>query len=217
MCGKFTQMISWRALVRLSDLLGSTGDEETVTPMRFANVIALDGEGRRKSVRMRWGLVPPGAKDPLADRPHIHARAETIDSKPTFRGAFRRQRGLIAVATFNEGKEIAPNKTEQYVLTPRDGKPAAIAVIWERWGEPHEAPLLSFAMVTVPPNELIGTITDRMPALIEDGDWAKWLGEEPATVEELKAMLRPSDRGLDLRKAGKPPPKPKKGGQPTLL
>jgi putative SOS response-associated peptidase YedK len=217
MCGKFTQMISWGALVRLSDLLGGVGEEETVTPMRFANVIALDGEGRRKSVRMRWGLVPPGAKDPLAGRPHIHARAETIDSKPTFRDAFRHRRGLIAVSTFNEGKEIAPKKTEQYVLTPKDAKPVAIAVIWERWGEPHEAPLLSFAMATVPPNELIGTITDRMPALIEDGDWAKWLGEEPATAEELMAMLRPSGRGLDMRKAAKPPSKPKKGDQPTFL
>jgi putative SOS response-associated peptidase YedK len=216
-CGKFTQLMSWGALVHLSDLLASAGEEETVTPMRFANVIALDGERRRKSVRMRWGLVPPGAKDPVAGRPHIHARAETLDGKPTFRDAFRHRRGLIAVATFNEGKEIAPGKTEQYVLTPKDGKPVAIAVIWERWSESHEAPLLSFAMVTVPPNELIGTITDRMPALIEEGGWAKWLGEEPATGEELKAMLRPSGRGLDMRKAGKPPPKLKKSDQPTFL
>jgi putative SOS response-associated peptidase YedK len=205
-------------LVHLYDLLGSTdGDrEETVTPMRFVSVITLDGERQRKSMRMRWGLIPPGAKDPMAGRPHIHARAETLDSKPTFRGAFRHHRGLIAVSTFNEGKEITPTKTEQYVLTPKDGKPVAIAVIWERWSEVHEAPLLSFAMVTVPPNDLIGTITDRMPALIEDGDWARWLGEEPATLEELKAMLRPSSRDLDMRKAGKPP-KPRKGDQPTLL
>ncbi|MGC9954295.1 MAG: SOS response-associated peptidase [Rhizomicrobium sp.] len=218
MCGKFTQMISWGALVRLSDLLGSAGTDqmETVTPMRFANVIALDGERRRKSVRMRWGLVPPDARDPTAVKPHIHARAETVDSKPTFRDAFRHRRGLIAVSTFNEGKEISPTKTEQYVLAPKDGKPIAIAVIWERWSETREAPLLSFAMVTVPPNELIGTITDRMPALIADGDWAKWLGEEPATAEELKAMLRPSGCDLDMRKAGAS--KPKKGGdQPTLL
>jgi putative SOS response-associated peptidase YedK len=220
MCGKFTQMMSWGVLVKLADLLGNAdGDQvETVTPMRFASVIALDGERRRKSVRMRWGLIPPGAKDPMAVRPHIHARAETLDSKPTFRDAFRHRRGLIAVSTFNEGKEITPSKTEQYVLTPKDGKPIAIAVIWERWSESHEAPLLSFAMVTVPPSELIGTITDRMPALIEDSDWARWLGEEPATAEELKAMLRPSDRDLDMRKAEKPPSNPKKGGnQPTLL
>jgi putative SOS response-associated peptidase YedK len=217
MCGKFIQMKSWGALVRLSDLRSGTDEEETVTPMRFANVVALDGEGRRRSVRMRWGLVPPGAKDPQAGKPHIHARAETIDGKPTFRDSFRQRRGLIAVSSFNEGKEIAPNKTEQYVLTPKDGMPIVIAAIWERWGEAREASLLSFAMVTVPPNDLIATITDRMPALIESSDWAKWLGEEPATSGELKAMLRPSGCGLEMRKAGKPPSMPKKSDQPTFL
>jgi len=217
-------MMSWGDLVILADLIGTAGSDpnqsETVTPMRFASVIALDGEGRRKSVRMRWGLVPPGAKDPMAGRPHIHARAETVDSKPTFRDAFRLRRGLIAVSTFNEGKEITPTKTEQYILTPKDGKPIAIAAIWERWGESHGNVLLYFAMVTVPPSALIGTITDRMPALIEESDWAKWLGEQSATVEELKAMLRPSARELEMCAAGKPapPPKPKKGDDhPTFL
>jgi len=215
MCGKFTQMMTWGELIELADLQGApAGGIETVTPMRFAKVIALDGEGRRRSVRMRWGLVPPGAKDPMSAKPHIHARAESLDAKPTFRDAFRHRRGLIAATTFNEGREITPTKTEQHILTPLDGRPVAIAVIWERWCERQGSSLLSFAMVTVPPNRLIGTITDRMPALIEDRDWAKWLGEEPASAEELKAMLRPSTRALDMRKAGKPDPSK---DRPTLF
>jgi putative SOS response-associated peptidase YedK len=159
---------------------------------------------------MRWGLVPPGTKDPAAVRPHIHARAESLDTKPTFRDAFFNRRGLIAVTTFNEGREITPTKTEQHVLTPRDGNPVIIAVIWERWSERQGSSLLSFAMVTVPPNSLVATITDRMPALVDDADWAKWLGEEPASAEELKSLLRPSDRDFDMRVATKPPPKPRR-------
>lgn len=218
MCGKFTQMLSWGELVELSDLQTSTraDGEETITPMRFASVIALDHEGKRKAVRMRWGLVPPGVKDPAAAKPHIHARAESIDTKPTFRDAFLKRRGLVVVNTFNEGREITPTKTEQHVLTPLDGRPIAIAVVWERWSERQGSSLLSFAMVTVPPNELIATITERMPALIEDKDWPKWLGEEPASLEELKALLRPSGRGLDMRPATRPPAKPS-ADQPELF
>lgn len=216
MCGKFTQMMSWSALVELSDLQESRSDVETITPMRFATVIACDDERQRKAVRMRWGLVPSGVKDPLAIKPHIHARAESIEVKPTFRDAFLRRRGLVVVSTFNEGREITPTKTEQHVLTPLDGKPVAIAVVWERWSERQGSSLLSFAMVTVPSTEQIETITERMPALIDDADWAKWLSEEPATIEELKALLRPSKRGLDLRKAAKPPSKPRPD-QPDLF
>jgi putative SOS response-associated peptidase YedK len=96
----------------------------------------------------------------------------------------------------------------QYVCTPKDGKHIAIAVIWDRWSDGGPS-LLSFAMVTMPPCEIIGTITDRMPALLEDSDWPKWLGEEPASVEELKAMLRISPRDLDMVRASKPPVPPK--------
>jgi putative SOS response-associated peptidase YedK len=122
------------------------------------------------------------------------------------------------VSTFNEGKEITPRKTEQHVVTPRDGNPVAITVLWERWGEVHAGGVDTFAMVTVPANGLIGTITDRMPAIIEPGDWSKWLGEEPAHDEELKAMLKPFDGDWDMRpEKQKTPPLKLSDSQPDLF
>ncbi len=214
MCGKFTQILTWSEMVEISNLLlaSEAGIVETVTPMRVASVIALDDRGRRRAVRMRWGLVLPGTRKPI-----IHARAETIDVKPTFRDAFASRRGIVAVSTFNEGLEVTPTKTEQYVLTPDDGAPIGIAVVWERTPDPRGGSLLSFAMVTVPPNELIGSITDRMPALIDPADWPVWLGETPAKLEDVKALLRPSARALTMKRAAKPPPRKKDDGQPTLF
>ena len=220
MCGKFTQKTSWGTLVELADLVNApAGPEETVTPMRFAGVIRRNADGRREVARMRWGFARASAGDPLGPAMHIHARGETLDTRPTFRDAFRYSRGLLAVRTFNEGKEISPTKTEQYVITPNDGLPVAIAVIWERWVERSEGELLTFAMVTVPANTLIGAITDRMPAVIRPDDWGKWLGETPAGVDEWKALLTPFEGDWTMRPQPKtpPPPKPQNNSQPSLF
>lgn len=211
MCGKFTQKLDNR-LEALADALGDA-PLETVTPMRFADVVALGKDGERKLVRMRWGLIAHDAPDVRDAKPHIHARAESIDVKPTFREAFARRRGLIFVSSFNEGEELSPTKTAQYVLTPTDDRLIAIAVIWNHWRKDGEPSLLTFAMVTTPANELIGTITDRMPALVEIEDWPKWLGEVSASPEELKSLLRPSTRALKMQAAATkspPPAKPKR-------
>ena len=68
-------------------------------------------------------------------------------------------------------------------------------------------------MVTVPASELVAAITDRMPAILEDADWAAWLGEVPTTPAEAKSVLK-TMQGVNWRmereaKPTKPPPKRK--------
>ncbi len=220
MCGKFTQKPEWTGVTTLEELQAAAESSarpvETITPMRMADVIRLGANGKRETARMRWGLVPANADDPNVGTKFIHARAETIDSKPTYRDAFLKRRALIAVETFNEGEEISPSKTIQYIVSPKDGKPLAIAVIWEAWSR-GPVPLLSFAMVTTPPNALIAKITDRMPAVLPPEHWAKWLGEEPATVEELKSLLIPVEGDWEMKQAKKPAPPPRPSPQASLF
>ena len=198
-------------MVHLADFLGApSGASETVTPMRFATVLRLKADGTREAARLRWGLVPSWATDPNRS-PLIHARAESLGERPAFREAFAGRRGLLVVQTFNEGKEITPNKTEQHTITPDDGRPLAIAVVWDRWQDPlgRGPPLESFAMVTVPANSLIATITDRMPAVLAPEHWSAWLGEEPSDAHALKAMLKPFEGRWTMR-----PEKPQKPTRP---
>lgn len=220
MCGKFTQKPEWTGVTTLEELIAAAEagarPVETITPMRMADVIRLGANGKRETARMRWGLVPANADDPNVGTKFIHARAETIEQKPTYRDAFQKRRGLIAVEAFNEGEEISPSKTIQYVVSPKDGNPLAIAVIWEIWSK-GPVPLLSFAMVTTPPNALIAKITDRMPAVLPPEHWAKWLGEEPATTEELKALLIPVEGDWEMNQAKKPAPPPKPSAQASLF
>jgi putative SOS response-associated peptidase YedK len=62
------------------------------------------------------------------------------------------------------------------------GKPAFAAGEWVR----------SFAIITTEPNELCAELHNGMPAVLKPEVWRAWLGEEPATVRDLKVMLAPT-------------------------
>lgn len=192
MCGKFTAMYSWRQVHAFSQPLTVSPGDDVVTyrPMSNLPVIVFDKKtGTRRIVPMRWGF--PHRSNPNRPDP-IHVRSETIDQKPTFKDAFLNgQRGIVVMQTFNEGKELPSGKTEQWTINPGDGIPRGFAFLWRRYeiaGLP--APLFACVMATVPPNKLIAEITDRMPAILEAEDWAKWLGEENASPADAKAVLK---------------------------
>ena len=68
-----------------------------------------------------------------------------------------------------------------------------MAGLWAKWKDPksgHE--IQSCTILTTRSNEVMAELHDRMPVILATADWPKWLGEEPATDEELLAMLRPS-------------------------
>ena len=45
---------------------------------------------------------------------------------------------------------------------------------------------------------------DRMPVILADSDWSKWLGEEAATDDELLGLLKPCpDEALKIWPVGK--------------
>lgn len=161
--------------------------------MRFANIMRLNAAGERELASMRWGFA--GKDDANPARPkHMHARGETVDRLRTFAHAFAHSRGILMVHTFNEGEELPSGKTKQWVITPQDGQPVAIAVICEEWhhgAETHQ----TFIQVTTPANTLISRITDRMPAILPRETWPTWLGTTDASPEEVKALLRTHEDG----------------------
>lgn len=192
MCGKFTQLATWAEVVAFSQPLGGWKPEDATvivaTPMRMARIIVLDSAGARTSVEMRWGFADKNAATPARPK-HMHARAETVDTLPTFAHAFAHHRGILLVDTFNEGEALPSGKTRQWTITPKHDHPVAIAVVFEEWRN-GEASLLTFVQVTTPASALIAPVTDRMPAILRPEDWATWLGETDASPAEVKALLR---------------------------
>lgn len=188
----------------------------TFTPMSTVPVLHLGPVRQRRTSPMRWGWYDHKAQDPLRRFSHLHARAETIDTAPTWTDAFHETRGVVFTKQFNIGEEEPhTTKVKQWLCSRTDGEPVAIAVIYSAW-ELMQGPLRAFAMVTTESCPPLATKDGRMPALLRDEDEvAMWLGEVGATGAELKALLRPYDGLLVMREQDgpekdKPPPKPKK-------
>jgi len=216
-------MASWRDVVAFSQPLtvDRYAGDETVTygVARTLPVIVLDPETKqRRVVPMRWGFPDP--KDWRRPKP-IHARSEGIDTTKAFAQAFRDgQRGIVVFQTFSEGEEAITSggkpKTIQWTIDPGDGIARGFPFIWRRFELPDlPQPMLACVMVTVPASEMIRkTIManqddPRMPAILEDGDWAKWLGQEAASINEVKATLKTVE-GVTWKMAPEPkaPKKP---------
>ena len=68
---------------------------------------AAAAEGVARELRVvRWGLVPFWAKDPSIGSRMINARAETVQSKPAFRQAFKRRRCLLPADGYYEWQRL---------------------------------------------------------------------------------------------------------------
>jgi putative SOS response-associated peptidase YedK len=49
----------------------------------------------------------------------------------------------------------------------------------------------SFTIIRTEPNGLSAELHNRMPVGLQPASWPAWLGEEPADVRHLKALLGP--------------------------
>jgi putative SOS response-associated peptidase YedK len=47
------------------------------------------------------------------------------------------------------------------------------------------------SLLTTHSNEVTGDLHNRMPLILAERDWARWLGEESASSHELLALLIP--------------------------
>jgi putative SOS response-associated peptidase YedK len=145
---------------------------------------------------MRWGLIPYWAKDLKIGFSTINAMAETVDTKPVFREAFKRRRCLVPIDAFYEWQKLGPKEKQPYAIALADRSIMALAGLWETWRSPINETVRSFTIVTTMPNELCAPIHNRMPAILAPDAWPVWLGESEViadTVKDLVAQPYPAE------------------------
>ena len=91
-------------------------------------------------------------------------------------------------------KKNATTKTP-CAIVPSDEPLFAFVGLWENWrdkaaGDSAEW-IMTCAIITGPPNELVSPIRDRMPVILPRDAWARWLSQEEAGRDELQSLLKP--------------------------
>ncbi len=195
MCGRFTQE---RPASELAEIFGAEplvddpGGHYNVAPTDQATVV-VERDDRRALTAYRWGLIPHWASDAKVGSRMFNARAETIATSPAFRDAFVRKRCLVPVDSFYEWKREGGIR-QPYRVVRTDGRPLALAGLWAGWRDRTiDEVRRTFTIITTTPNRTLDDLHDRMPVVIDEDAWDRWLDPAPADPAELLGLLLPNE------------------------
>lgn len=165
-------------------------------PQSMQPVVRLDEEtGERELAVMRWGLVPFWSKDVKIAYSTINAKAESVATSPAFREALKRRRCLIPAEWFYEWQKIDAKNKQAFAIGMEDDSIFAFAGLWDRWRDQKTRQTLeTFTIITTDPNELMQSLHNRMPVILDPKDYGRWL--EPGDPSRLPVdLLRPYEAG----------------------
>ncbi len=169
-----------------------------------------DDNPTRRVRLMRWGLVPPWAKAGANGAPEskgpslINARAEKVTTSPAFRSSAKSRRCLVPMDGYYEWRATPGEKIPKtpFYIHRCDGDMLFMAGLWSVWRDPKDqhgpAPLLSCTIVTTDAVGVLAEVHDRMPLVLPEHDWDRWLDPDlPADLELLSNA--PDVREIELR------------------
>ena len=154
-------------------------------------LVVRERKGATNAELIKWGLVPSWARDPAIGNRMVNVRSDTALEKSSFRTPMGKRRCLIPADVFFEWQDVPGQKRRTpWAVALLGGEPFAFGGLWEAWRSKAGEWLITCAILTTAPNELIEPIHDRMPVIIGPDDYRRWL--EPGTpIEQVGRLVQP--------------------------
>ncbi|MGB5724177.1 MAG: SOS response-associated peptidase [Parasphingorhabdus sp.] len=143
--------------------------------------VCINRDGQRSLDLLRWGLLPPWAKDTKYAAKMINARAETLAEKPSFKPMLGNNRCIIMVSGFYEWQREGSSKTP-YKVERGDREPMLLAGLWTY---NDRLDIGSYAVITTAAPASFSAIHDRTPVILERTNIATWLESDWAEAGRL--------------------------------
>lgn len=166
-----------------------------IAPTQPVGIVRRDHAGRREFELVRWGLIPSWAKDPSKLSTLINARCETAAVKPSFRASLRHRRCIVPADAFYEWTGKAGAK-QPHMIGRADGSIMGFAGLWEHWLGADGSEVETMAILTCAANRDMEPIHDRMPVILDPGDYDEWLDCSSGSSVGLDRLLKPVNNGV---------------------
>jgi len=199
MCGRFILESDTEAVIRQFELdelpeleLEPRYNIAPTQPVPAVRADRHSGDGKRRLVMLRWGLVPRWADDPSIGNRMINARSESAHQKNAFKAAMKYRRCLIPANGFYEWQKRPGGKQPYFIGFP-ERVLFALAGLWEHWQDADGNELETCTILTTDANAALRSLHDRMPVILPEGHYDRWLDPEQTDPESLLDLLRPFD------------------------
>jgi putative SOS response-associated peptidase YedK len=167
-----------------------------LNPREDIPVVHIDPESGERALRaMHWNLVPGnlGTREQIeafdAQYSTFNAKIERVATAPTFRGAWRKQRGLVVVDGIIEWVGAKGAKIPHWIRK-RDGGSFAMAGLWSVWrGKTEGDELWSCTIVIGQSDRWYLPFHHRMAYLLAPEMYDRWLDPELTNPDDVRKLI----------------------------
>lgn len=202
MCGRFTITVSMDELkAYLTDYYDIEEVKSDFDIPRYnvspgEEVISIINDGNKNRVGLlKWGFVPPFAKEEKSSYSMINAKAETLHEKSAFKDSFEHKRCVILADGFYEWKKEKDQKKPLRILM-KDKKIFPIAGLYSTYTRSDGSKLHTCTIITTKANEMMKSIHERMPVILTENSKKIWLNPHISNVKQLSELLTPYEDSL---------------------
>ncbi|MBL7863058.1 MAG: SOS response-associated peptidase [Cyclobacteriaceae bacterium] len=136
-----------------------------------------------------WGAPQQFLKNKTVAERIVNTRAELIAEKPVLKKTMMRFRCLIPATGFYAWKKVGKKTSIPWFFVPNNKTIWSFAGLWEEYDDPEGNAYHTFSIITVPANETVAEVTERMPVILTPQEESVWL-DKKSTEDILLGLMR---------------------------
>jgi putative SOS response-associated peptidase YedK len=195
MCNRVRASFEFREIKLRWDLINDLPQYKpiyNISPGRKdADVLAIvRGDRGNEGRLMYWPLIPSYEKSMKLAYSTMNAKVERLRQSNTWHRLLEKRRCVIPIDGFYEFVGEKGSKIPWFIYL-KSREPFSLAGFWDTWKRPDGGILESFSIITLPPNDFMRPIHDRIPAILRPEEEETWLDCAGSPFDKVEPLLVP--------------------------